>query len=212
MHLSDGILTETVAGTIVLATTTGLAAVGTAIGLRTLDYERVPRAAVLSAAFFVASLVHLRLGITSIHLLLHGLVGIILGWATFPALLIALTLQAVFFGHGGITVLGVNTFNFGSCALLSYYLFHRLIRRSGSHRTAFVFGFLAGMVPVILSALLIVAELMLTGGEFESLAAAVLFAHLPLAAVEGLITGFTVAFLRRVRPELLESPMLQNQG
>ena len=41
-------------------------------------------------------------------LVLNGLMGLMLGWAALPAVFTALLLQAVFFGHGGYTTLGVR--------------------------------------------------------------------------------------------------------
>ena len=104
MHISEGVLSGPV-----LISGGALAAVGTAIGLRKLDYDHIAKAGMLSAAFFVASLVHVPIGPANAHLVLNGLVGLLLGWAAFPAILVALVLQAVLFQFGGITVLGVNT-------------------------------------------------------------------------------------------------------
>lgn len=70
--------------------------------------EEIPRIALLSAAFFVASSIHIRLGPTSVHLLLNGLVGVLLGWRAPLAILIGILLQAVLISHGGITTIGVN--------------------------------------------------------------------------------------------------------
>ncbi len=63
----------------------------------------------LAAAFFVASLIHVPIGPSNVHLILNGIVGLLLGWAAFPAILIALVLQAMLFQYGGISTLGVNT-------------------------------------------------------------------------------------------------------
>jgi cobalt/nickel transport system permease protein len=207
MHISDGILTETAAGVTVLVSASALAVAGTAVGLSKLDYERVPRAAVLSAAFFVASLVHIKVGATSLHLVLNGLVGVILGWASFPAFLIALFLQTVFFGHGGFTTLGLNTFNFAITALIAYYLVNAMLRSSRKKWAVFLLGFLGGSIPLLMSGALIMVELALTGEEFQYLAGAFFIAHIPVAIIEGIITGFAVAFLKRVKPELLEAPL-----
>ncbi len=103
MHIYEGILAATPAGREVLLAGAAAAAVGTAVGLWRLDYDRIPRTAVLSAAFFVASVIQVPLGPTSVHLLLGGLMGLVLGWSAFPAVLIALLLQAVFFSIGGLT-------------------------------------------------------------------------------------------------------------
>ena len=208
MHISDGILSESVVGQAVLVGSAALALAGTAIGLRRMDYERIPRVAVLSAAFFVASLIHFKFGLASVHLILNGLVGLILGWAAFPAILIALFLQAVFFGHGGITTLGLNTFNFGSAALVGYYCFNPSIRRLQSKGFVIAVGFAAGALPLALAALFVAAELYAIGTEFEMIAQGILTAHVPIAVIEGFVTAAAVTFLRGVRPELLESPFL----
>jgi cobalt/nickel transport system permease protein len=47
-----------------------------------------------------------------------GIVGLRLGWGAFPAILVALTLQTVFFRFGGITTLGVNTVSMAMPAVI----------------------------------------------------------------------------------------------
>ncbi len=76
VHISDGVLTAPwLAGGFAL--TALLALVGS---IRVRD-EEIPRIALLTAAFFVASSLHVRVGPTTLHLLLNGLVGVILGCA-----------------------------------------------------------------------------------------------------------------------------------
>jgi hypothetical protein len=87
----------------------GDAVAGIAIGLRRIDGDRLPYWGLMSAAFFVASLMHVPVGPSNVHLILNGLLGIVLGWAAVPAIFVGLLLQALFFGYGGITVSGVNT-------------------------------------------------------------------------------------------------------
>ena len=183
------------------------AAAGTAIGLRKLDYERVPQVAVLSAAFFVASLVHVPLGPTSVHLVLSGLLGLVLGWAAFPAVLVALGLQAVFFSFGGLTTLGLNTVVMGLPAVVCYYLFHSAVRNA-NEPWVFAAGVAAGATAVMLGALLTAAVLVAAGKSFEVFGPWVLVGHLPLALVDGLVTGSVVVLVRKVRPELLGAPLL----
>jgi cobalt/nickel transport system permease protein len=102
-HIPDGVATIPV-----LAAGAAITVGGLAWGLRALSPERMPRVAVLSAVFFVASLIHLPVGPASVHLILNGLMGAVLGAAAFPAIVVALLLQAVLFGFGGLAVLGVN--------------------------------------------------------------------------------------------------------
>ncbi len=198
MHISEGVLSAPVLVTGVL-----LAAGGVALGLKKMDYEKIPEVAVLSSAFFVASLIHVPLGPSSVHLVLNGLVGVLLGWMAFPAILVALTLQALLFQFGGFTVLGVNTFNMAAPAVLSYYFFNYLIRRK-NHFASVAAGFLAGVLGVGGGSLLIAVSLVSTGEAFLNVAKLILLAHLPVMIIEGIITAFCVIFLKKVKPEVLE--------
>jgi cobalt/nickel transport system permease protein len=156
----------------------------------------------MSAAFFVASLIHVPLGPASLHLVLGGLVGLLLGWAAFPAILVALALQALLFSFGGLVVLGANTLIMALPALLCHWLFSPLVR--SSHRVAALSGAaLAGAGYVLLAGFLSALALYFSGEAFITAAQAILLAHLPLAVLEGLITALAVGFIRRVRPAML---------
>ena len=197
MHISEGILSNQI-----LIAGAALSVAGVAMGMRKMDYERIPQVAVLSSAFFVASLVHVPIGPSSAHLILNGLAGVILGWAVFPALLVALFLQAVFFGYGGITALGVNTVVMALPGVVCYYLFGSIIR-NGKTANAFVLGFLVGMSGVILGAVLLGVSLIASSENFIAVVKLILLANAPVIILEGLITGGIVAFLKKVKPELL---------
>src|SRR5947209_2681484 len=61
--------------------------------------EEIPRVAVLTAAFFVSSQIHVQVpGGPSTHLLLNGLLGVVLGRRALLAVPVGLFLQAVLFG------------------------------------------------------------------------------------------------------------------
>jgi cobalt/nickel transport system permease protein len=202
MHIADGILSAPV-----LFSGAAFSLVGIGYGLQRLDYERIPQVAVLSSAFFIASLIHLPIGFSSIHLVLNGLVGLILGWAAFPALAIALFLQAILFGFGGISSLGVNIFNMALPALLSFLCFHWAIQRTRNETWQFLLGFMAGASAIILSTCLISLSLWLSGEGFLPVVQLTFIAHIPVMLVEGVITGFIITFLQQVRPELLSAPI-----
>ena len=101
MHLSEGVL-----HTPVLLAGVALAGVGVAVGLRRLESERLPLTALFAAAFFVAGTIHVPVGIGSVHLILNGMAGLFLGWAVFPAFLIALLLQVLFFSFWRLCRIG----------------------------------------------------------------------------------------------------------
>jgi cobalt/nickel transport system permease protein len=197
MHISEGVLSPAV-----LASGAGLAVVGTAIGLKKLDYEAIPRVAILSAAFFVASLIHVPVGPVGVHLVLNGLMGMLLGWVAVPAILIALFLQALLFQFGGLTVLGVNTVTMAGPAVFCFYVYRRLLRRQGTAAAAGAFA--CGFTAILLSGLLVALALITTGQGFLQVAELVLLAHIPIMIIEGIITWFIFLFLQKVRPEMLE--------
>jgi len=197
MHISEGVLSP-----IVLGSGAALAAAGTAIGLKKLDYEAIPRVAILSAAFFVATLIHVPIGVVAEHLVLNGLMGLLLGWLAVPAILIALFLQALLFQFGGLTALGVNTVTMAAPAVLCFYAYRGLLRRQGI--VAAVGAFACGATAILLSGLLVAVALITTGEAFLETAELVLLAHLPIMIIEGVITLFIFLFLRKVKPEMLE--------
>ena len=197
MHISEGVLSPPVLGG-----GAALAAVGTAIGLKKIDYEAIPRVAILSAAFFVATLIHVPVGPVGLHLVLNGLMGLLLGWAAVPAILIALFLQALLFQFGGLTVLGVNTVIMALPAVICFYLYRPLLRRPGLASS--VGAFACGFSAILLSALLVAAALISTGQAFLPVAELAVLAHFPVMLIEGIITLFIFLFLKKVRPEMLE--------
>ena len=152
----------------------------------------------VSSVFFVASLIHVPLGPSSVHLILGGLAGMVLGTAAFPALLVALLLQAVFFGFGGLTVLGVNAVILALPAVLVGEVARRRVSRS-----PLAVGALAGGLTVMLSALVCAAILALSGEGLATMAQALVLAHLPVAVIEALVTAAVALFLTRVRPDVM---------
>ncbi|KQB13226.1 cobalt transporter CbiM [Rhodobacter capsulatus] len=195
MHIVDGAL----ANPVVIGGAVA-AAGGIALGLRAMTMERIPAAGVLSAAFFVASLVHVPIGPSSVHLILNGMAGLVLGWAAFPALFVGLLLQAVFFGFGGVTVLGVNTFNIAMPAVIVGLVLGPLIRRGGAH--AAIWGGVGGALAIALTTLCVAICLALSGDQFLAAAKLVFLAHIPVMAVEAVLTAAAVSLALRVKPEL----------
>jgi len=198
MHISEGILSVPV-----LLSGAALTAAGTVVGLKKLDHDRIPQVAVLSAGFFVASLVHVPVGPSSVHLILNGLMGIFLGWVAFPAILVALILQALLFQFGGLTSLGVNGVIMTFPAVVCFYMFRTGVR-SPNLVISMVASFLCGFGAIMLAGLIAALVLFFTGRHFFIVAKLIVLAHMPVMVIEGVITVFSVEFLKRVRPEMLE--------
>ncbi|SBS33304.1 Fused nickel transport protein NikMN [Marinomonas aquimarina] len=197
MHIVDGALSVPV-----LVTGAVLTIAGVAMGLKKMDYDHLPQVGVLSAAFFIASYIHLPIGFSSVHLILNGLIGLALGWAAFPALLVALFLQAVFFGFGGFVVLGVNTLNIALPAVMMYYLCRHGVS-SSSANVAAIWGAIGGAGAIVMTTLMVALSLMLSGEAFALAAKATFIAHIPVMIIEGFVTAAAVLLIRQVKPEFL---------
>lgn len=193
MHISDGVLSAPVWIGSYMATA-GLAAVS----LHKMKSDEIPKVAVTTSAFFVASLVHIPIGPTSVHLVLNGLVGVLLGPSAFVSVLVGLIFQALLFQHGGLTTIGANTLMMGLPALLSWWLF-RFARKAN----VFMAGFISGASGILFGTFILAIFLVTTGIEFIGVAKIAILAHLPVMLIKGLVTGFVATFLTKVKPELL---------
>ncbi|DAB31226.1 MAG TPA: cobalamin biosynthesis protein CbiM [Sulfurospirillum sp. UBA11407] len=196
MHISEGVLHPQllVAGNVIA---TGVLY----FSYKKLDVQKLPITAALSALFFIASFIHIPLGPTSVHLIMSGILGAFLGYGVFVAIFIALLLQALLFGYGGITVLGVNLLIIATPALIAYYLM-RIKTKSGFKKL--LLHFLIGSVPVSLSAVLLALVLALNGEAFYAVASLSFLSNLPIMLIEGIFVVLIFRFIQKVSPKLLE--------
>ena len=211
MHIPDGILPlpMTLGGYAVSATAAWYCI--HKIKQRGDPREQIPKAALLAAAFFTASLIHIPIPPASVHLVLGGLLGAVLGYFAFPAILVALFFQAVMFGHGGLTTLGINGVILGLPSLLSAMIFRGQTRlpHPTPGRTA-LFGFVAGAIATAISAFLFIlflyntipAHLDATAERSAIITLGLL--HTPVVIIEGIVTAMVTSFLQKNRPHLLQ--------
>lgn len=192
MHISEGVLSAPV----LLAGWAVTAPAVAAILWRVRQYE-IPRIACFSALFFVASFVHLPVGVSSMHLMLSGLVGAFLGSRAILAIFVALFLQGVFFGFGGLSVLGVNTAVIGFPAVLGGLFAAAAKAQELKARTQKIYLFLAGFVPIVCSMLLLDLVLFISGREFFAIATLISLEGAILAVLEGIITLFALSFIAK---------------
>ncbi len=198
MHISEGVLplSELAVGYL-------LSGIGVVVGMIKMKADDVPKVAVLTAAFFVASLIHVPIGFSSAHLVLNGVLGIILGWCAFPSILVALLLQAIFFQFGGLTVLGVNTFNMAFPAILVYLVFSTFIKKDGI--LFYICSFLSGFFGIFLAGIFTAGALALAGEKFFVASKMILLAHILIMLVEGVLCLVILSFIKKVRPEIIHS-------
>lgn len=196
-HIPDGVLSAPV-----LIGGAVLAVGGLALGLRRLDERDVPKTAILAAVFFVASLVAVPLGPSSVHLLLGGLMGIVLGVRAIPAVFVGLLLQAVLFGFGGLTSLGVDVVDMAFPGVILAALARPVLLRASPGRAAVIAGGVAALA-VLGTAGCVALALALSSADYLPSLKIVVVTYLPLAAAEAVITGFVVGHLLRVKPEVI---------
>lgn len=196
MHLSDGVLSVT------SAAASTLAAVGLMVpAIKSIKEEDIPKISLMTAAFFTFSLVSIPIGPSSAHPLLAGLLGITLGKRAPVSIFVALLLQAILFQHGGLTTLGINTLLVSVPALLSYWLLQKLKGRMKSLPLA---AGLVGGVATMLCVLMLILILFITNTQYSqgifSVINVLILSYIPVLVIETVLTGFTVAYIQRVRP------------
>jgi cobalt/nickel transport system permease protein len=196
MHIADGIVSGPVIGAGFAVT-----AVLAAATMRNIDMEEIPKLSVATAVFFVANFIHIPLVVASIHLILNGLVGVILGKRAFVAIMLGVVLQS-FFGFGGVTVIGVNSVMLGGGALFAYGIW-QLRNYVSIPNKEVVFGALAGALGILFSGCILALALISSGEAFLVSAQAVLGYHVVLMFIEGAVTGACVGFLAKAKPDLL---------
>lgn len=199
MHLADGVLN----GPTLLAGAV-LAGAGVALGLKRLDDRQLPLAALLGAVFFVASAVHVPVGVGSVHLILNGLAGVLLGWAAFPVIVVGLLLQAALFSFGGFAVLGANALLLALPAVAAHYVCRPLLVAGASRRRLMLAGALAGVIGIGGAAFIAAVLLAFSGGrQFAELIALLVAAHVPVLVIDAAVGALALVTLARLVPHAL---------
>lgn len=194
MHISEGVLKpEILIGGAVISLAFS------AYAMKKLKNEEIPLVAVFSALFFIGSFIHIPIGPASVHLVLNGIIGAILGVRAFISIGIALLLQGLLFGYGGISTLGINTLNMAFPALLAYGIFALNIKNIWLKKVQY---FSVGFISVGLSALMLSLTLFLNTEALNLAAKVVFVSSLPIMLIEGFITLFAILFLRKVYPQI----------
>ncbi len=196
MHISEGVLKPEI-----LITGAVLSVTACSYALKKLKNEEIPLVAVFSALFFLASFIHIPAGPTSVHLVLNGIIGAMLNIRVFISISVALLLQGLLFGYGGVSTLGINTFNLAFPALLGYLIFNIHVKSILMKKIKYFF---VGFLPVSVSALFLSITLALNGEAFFIAAKIALAAHVPIMFIEGIITMFAFLFLEKVYPKILK--------
>ena len=223
MHIPDGYLSPATCATLY----TGSAPfwwVALRRMKRGLNTHMVPLLSVFAAFSFIIMMFNLPLpGGTTGHAVGVAIAAIVLGpWASILAISIALVIQALLFGDGGITAIGANCFNMAILGSLSAYGIYRLLagRAPIESPRRVMAGAIAGYVAINLSALAAAVELGIQPLLYRDATGAALYAPYPLqiaipammaghltvaGLAEMVVSGGVVAYLQRMEPNLLRA-------
>lgn len=215
MHIPDGYLSPASAGVLYAAALPFWYRAGQKV--RSLFGNRVlPLMALMSAFCFVIQMINIPLpGGTIGHAVGASLAAIVLTpWPAVISVSIALTIQALFFGDGGITAIGANCFNMAIVQVFTSFFIYRMI--PGKRRG--IAAAVAGYLGVNLAALLTGIELGIQPFISHAPDGTPLHAPYPLSiSVPAMMIGYLfaglaeaavaaagISYLLRVNPELLQ--------
>jgi cobalt/nickel transport system permease protein len=223
MHIPDGYLSPATCA-VTFAAAAPFWYVASRKVKRQLHTKLVPLMAVVSAFSFVVMMFNLPLpGGTTGHAVGMAIAAIVIGpWAAALSISVALLIQAVFFGDGGITAIGANCLNMAIVGTFASYGLYRLIAghsETTSMRRVVAAG-VAGYVGINVAAFAAAVEFGIQPLLFVDATGAPLYApyplsiavpammagHLTLAGIAEAVAGAgMVAALQRYEPELLEA-------
>ena len=200
MHIPDGFLSTPVWATLDAVSAAGAGWV-TRVAQRGFDDSRVPLLGVMGAFVFAAQMINFPVGIgTSGHLVGGALLACTLGPAAASVVMIAiLAIQALVFQDGGILALGANVLNMALAGVAAGYLPYRMWGQGRWRRAAIFAG---GALSVGVSALLALAELLISGVRMPAgVLGLSLWLFLISALIEGAITLAVMGALEAIQPD-----------
>ena len=224
MHIPDGYLSPSTCAT--------LGAVMVPIWYRasaklkeTLDVSRIPLLAMGAVFSFLIMMFNVPIPDgTTAHAVGATLIAIILGpWAAVIAMSVALVIQAVIFGDGGILAIGVNTFNMAFIDPFVGYYVYRLISKNASQgsKRQIIAGAIAGYIGINFAALAAAIEFGIQPMLFTAMDGtplycpyglsvtipAMMLTHLTIAGfVEGIVTGAALKFITKESSDMMMIP------
>jgi cobalt/nickel transport system permease protein len=221
MHIPDGYLGPATYGTLYAVTVPFWAVASWKLN-RTLKAKQAPFLAIGAAFSFVIMMFNIPiLGGTTGHATGATLIAILLGpWAALIAVSVALIIQAVLFGDGGITAIGANCFNMAVAGVFSGYAVYRLIAAHAGvlSRRRWIAGAVAAYVSLNVSALLAAVQFGIQPLLERSADGRPLYSPFPLSIalpamaiehllvfgfIEAAVTALVIKYFQKNDPEML---------
>ena len=202
MHIPDGFLATPVWATLDVAAAPAVVYVARR-AQRGFEESQAPLLGVMGAFVFAAQMINFPVGVgTSGHLVGGALLCYTLGPAAASVVMTAiLAIQALVFQDGGILALGPNIVNMALLGVLAAWLpFH--LWGSGRRRRLAIF--LGGACSVLVSAVLALSELLISGVHMPGSVLGISLALFAVsAALEGAITVAVIAALEAMNPNFV---------
>ena len=227
MHIPDGYLGPTTCGFFYVVMLPIWAA-ASRIVKKTLQAKQVPLLAIGAAFSFVIMMFNVPIpGGSTGHAVGGVLVAILLGpWAACIAITVALVVQALLFGDGGITAIGANCFNMAFVLpFTGYYLYKALSYNAAldSNRRVFAAG-VAGYIGINVAAFIAGVEFGLQPLLYHTASGQALYCpyglnvavptmagqHLVIFGwIEAVVTALVIKYLQKQAPALLHQGEVQ---
>ncbi len=212
MHMADALLSPAVGATF-WAGTLGAISYCSKKLKENMDEKLIPLMGVLGAFIFAAQMINFTIPATGSSGHLGGglILTIILGpYAAFLVMASVLTVQALFFADGGLLALGCNIWNLGiyTCFIAYPLIYKPLTKNSTSNGRILFAALLSGIIALQMGAFSVVIQTLLSGKSelpFYTFLLLMQPIHLGIGIVEGIVTVGVISYVRRARPELLES-------
>lgn len=205
MHIPDGFLTTPVWASLDAAAAPAIVWIARR-AQQGFEESRAPLLGVMGAFVFAAQMINFPVGVgTSGHLLGGALLAFTLGPAAAAVAMTAiLSIQALVFQDGGVLALGANVINMALLGVLAAYTPFRLWGNGRSRKAAI---FLGGALSVLVSAILALSELLMSGIAMPDAVLRISVALFAVsAAIEGAITVAVVSALERLNPRFVRRP------
>lgn len=200
MHISDGILTLEVT-----AVATAVSSIFLIYSFKNIKSENIAMASAMSALFFIASFIHIPFGVTQIHLMLVGFIGIFLGSVAIFSISLALILQALLLGYGGVSSLGANILVMALSSYFVYLFFKIPFIKLINEKVRF---FLVGFLGVLFASILLFMLLIFSKDEYITVAYSILAVNIPTMIIEAIVTLFLLIYIKKTMPNLLKETSL----
>ena len=220
MHIPDGYLSPQTyipfIGIFVTAAAVAVRKVNNEVSARNIPYLG------MAAAFsFIIMMFNLPIpGGTTGHAVGSAVIAILFGpWAATVAVSVALIIQALVFGDGGITAIGANCFNMAVfMPFVAYYIFKLFCNNAASKVRVYIVAFISGYLSLVMAAILTAVEfgiqpMIATTSDGKALYCpydlgiaipAMAIEHLLLfGIVEGIITALIVSYFLKNEPGLI---------